>query len=111
MNFGVAIPSDEAPDHRRLLFSLAGAVLIASLGFALVFLLFGSLPYVTLHLLSTQPPAKAAYTLKMMTFFARSIALFSGVFTSTILIAFVARKQRSKKRHPIKLTRKMFTEL
>jgi hypothetical protein len=104
MNSSVAIPSDEAPDRRRLLFSLAGALLIASPGFALAFVFFGSLPYVTLHWLNTLPSEKAAYTLKMMTFLARSIALFSGVFTSTILLAIVARNQRSKKRHPIKLT-------
>ena len=103
MNFGVAIHSDEAPDHRRLLLSLAGALLVASLAFALVFLLFGSMPYVTLHWLSTLPRAKDSGILSIMDTLAWSFALSTGVFTSTILLAIVARNQRSKQRLPIKL--------
>ena len=111
MNFGVAIHSDEAPDRRRLLFSLAGALLVASLGFALIFYSFAWLPYQMLTWLDTLPLAKATHTLQMMTIFARAIALSSGVFTSVILLAITARRQRSKQRQPIKLTWKRVREL
>jgi len=103
MNLGVAIHSDEAPDRKRLLFSLAGALLIASLAFALVFWFFAWLPYQTMAWLDTLPPAKASHIL--------TIAISSGLFTSVILLAIVAHKQRSKPAHPIKLTRKRLRDL
>jgi hypothetical protein len=106
MNPGVAIHPDEAPDPKRLFLSLAGALLIASLAFALVFCFFAWLPWQTLTWIDTLPPAKAAHALKMMTMFARSFSLFTGAFTSVFLLAIVAHKQRSKSAHPIKLTRK-----
>jgi hypothetical protein len=111
MNLGVAIHSDEAPDRKRLLFSLAGALLIASLAFALVFWFFAWLPYQTMAWLDTLPPAKASHILKMISIFTRAIAISSGLFTSVILLAIVAHKQRSKPAHPIKLTRKRLRDL
>jgi uncharacterized membrane protein len=86
-------------DRTRLLKSLAAAILIASVGFALIFLFFGSLPWFTLHWLSTLPPATATRVLSMMTIFARAFAVFTGVFTSLIL-ALLTRRQRSKPRRP-----------
>jgi hypothetical protein len=90
-------PNDD--DRTRLLKSLAAAVLIASVGFALIFLFFGSLPYFTLHWLSTLPPAKATRMLSMMTILARAFTLFTGLFTA-LMVALVARRQRSKPRRP-----------
>jgi hypothetical protein len=101
MYFDDAIHPDEVPDRNRLLFSLVSALLIASFSFALIFLLFGSLPYLTLHWLSTLPPAKASRILSMMDILAWTLVLFSSVFTPAILLAMVARKQRSKHRPPI----------
>ena len=102
MNPGVAIHSDEALDPKRLFLSLAGALLIASLAFALVFYFFTWLPWQTFTWIDTLPPAKAAHTLRMITLFARTFSLFLGAFTSVFLLAIVARKQRSRQRHPIK---------
>jgi hypothetical protein len=104
MNLGVAIHSDEDPDPKQLFLSLAGALLIASLAFALVFCFFAWLPWQTLTWIDTLPPAKATHTLKMMSIFARSFSLFIGAFTSVMLLGIVARKQPSRLRHPIKLT-------
>jgi len=44
MRSGVALQPEDTIDRRRLLLSLAGAVLVASLGFVLVFVLFAWLP-------------------------------------------------------------------
>ena len=91
-------PNDD--DRTRLLKSLAAAVLIASVGFALIFLFFGSLPYFTLHWLSTLPPAKATRMLSMMTILARAFSLFTGLFTA-LMLGLVALRQRSKPRRSV----------
>jgi hypothetical protein len=111
MNFGVAIHSDEDPGRRRLFVSLAGALLIASLGFALIFYSFAWLPYHTLTWLDTLPPARATRILRMITLFTRAFALVFGASAAALLLAFVARKQRSKQKHPITLPRKRVTTL
>ena len=66
---------------------------------ALIFLFFGSLPYFTLHWLSTLPPAKATRMLSMMTILARAFSLFTGLFTA-LMFALLAGRQRSKPRRP-----------
>lgn len=92
-------------DHRtRLLKSvtaavLTAAILIASVGFALVLLFSGSLPYFTLYWLSTLPPAKAAHILSMAKILARDFALLVGPFTAVMLVL-VVWWQRSKSRRP-----------
>jgi hypothetical protein len=91
-------------ERNRFIKSVAGAVLIASLGFALVFCFFAWLPYQTLTWLDTLPPAKATFTLRMTTVFARAFSLFLGVVTPPGILVIVAHKQRSRQRHTIKLT-------
>jgi hypothetical protein len=78
-------PTDPVPpvddDRIRLLKSLAAAVLIASSGFALIYMFFGFLPWFTFHWLSMLPPAKATHFLSMMTIFARAFTVLTGMLT------------------------------
>jgi hypothetical protein len=93
-----ALPTGD--DRTRLLKSLAAAILITSAGFALIFLFFGSLPWFTLHCMSTLPLAKATRVLSMMTILARAFALFTGLFTA-LMLGLVALRQRSKPRRSV----------
>lgn len=67
----IEVASPTYDDRTRLFKSLARVVLIASAGFALIFLFFGSLPYITLHWLGTLPPAETKQILSMMTILVR----------------------------------------
>jgi len=50
MRFGVALHSGDAVDRKRFFLSLGGAVLAASMGFVLIFLLFAWLPYLAMSM-------------------------------------------------------------
>jgi hypothetical protein len=87
-------------DRIRLIKSVSAAVLIASVGFAVIFLFFGSLPYFTLHWLNTLPPARATRILSVMGILARVFAVLTGLISSLMLVP-LARQQRSKSKRPI----------
>ncbi len=87
-------------DRTRLFKSLSAAVLIASVGFAVIFLFFGSLPYFTLHWLNTLPPARATRMLSVMGILARVFAVLTGLFSS-LMLAFLTRRKHSKPKHPV----------
>ena len=61
MRFGSPLDPDEVADHKQLLLSIAGAVLIAACGFALVLLLFGYLPTLAFAWAEHPPQAVGAF--------------------------------------------------
>jgi len=96
-----APPTDS--DRSRIITSLSAAVLIASAGFALVFLFFGSLTWFTFHWLSTLPPEKATHMLSRMSIFARAFTVFLGVITSVVCALVASRHASTSNRvHPHK---------
>jgi len=60
MRFGPPLDLDEVVDHKRIIQSIAGAALIASVGFAFLFLLFGYLPTLGLAWAEHHPRAVGA---------------------------------------------------
>jgi hypothetical protein len=58
MAIGEALHAAEVPDHKSLALSLAGAVLVSSTGFALIFALFSWVPYHGMFWVAKLPPAK-----------------------------------------------------
>jgi hypothetical protein len=88
-------------DRARLIKSIPAAILIASAGFSLIFVFFGSLPYFTLHWLSTLPPTRASRILSMMDTLTWAFVLFLGPFGS-VMLALVARWKQSKQKHSLR---------
>jgi hypothetical protein len=96
-------PTDSAAptdiDRSRLLKSVSAAVLIASVGFVLIFILFAWLPWQTLNWLATLPPKRVTPILSMMDILARTVAVLSALFVS-LMPALLAWRRRSKPRPP-----------
>ncbi|MGA9670455.1 MAG: hypothetical protein WBQ94_14675 [Terracidiphilus sp.] len=86
-------------DRARFFKSVSAAVLIASVGFGLTFLLFAWLPWQTLNWLGTLPPKQVTPILSVMSILARAVAVLAGLFAS-LMPALLTRRRGSKPRHP-----------
>jgi hypothetical protein len=103
METGETVQSAEFGDRKRLIFSLAGAVLIASADFAVVFFLFAWLPYRAF----TRPETLPHFLLAMMR--GGSTRIFQSlvplipllvVLPVTIISTLAARKRRAARKTP-----------
>jgi Na+/proline symporter len=99
MRFGVALQSEDAVDRKRLFLSLGGAVLLASLGFVLIFLLFAWLPYLAM---SMRLPEFFSHFPRMFLALMPTWGLAAGI-AGVLLGLLAARVLRPGRKHFIRL--------
>ena len=101
MRSGVALQPEDTIDRGRLLLSLAGAVLVASLGFVLVFVLFAWLPRLVITPSGDLSPAAEALLCKLpapsrgMPVFAPMMIMMAGVMP--VIIGVLRKRALGKK--------------
>jgi hypothetical protein len=101
MRLGDALHSEDAVDRNRLLLSLGGAALVASLGFVLIFVLFAWLPRLVITPSGDLSPAAEALLCKLpapsrgMPVFAPMMIMMAGVMP--VIIGVLRKRALGKK--------------